>query len=356
MKREAPFHSKTGRLAKLLQVERCTAIGILEGLWHLTAREAAQGNIGKLSNEDIACGVWWSGDADRLVQALIDSRWIDASEEHGLIVHDWPEHADDGVQQKLAKSLLFFADGSTPKLTKLPKSERERIEQEYERLKALKSAGEGNKAPTLPSQALPSLAKPIDKKPSSSPTSGEELPEKPSTPPEPPPSGKPAEPQEPNPLVAEGRLFPDEPPAKQTKEEREKAAKALFREEFQKEFWPVVWLKKDKPDAEKQYVLRRLAGVAKETLVNAAIAQGPHLVAAANSRGNTPVYPATWLHKGRYEEPLEVYEFLLPVVQRSGPSLVPIRDRKAQAMEEFTRRKMQEIEEKQQREELRNVS
>jgi hypothetical protein len=44
-----------------------------------------------------------------------------------LVVHDWHEHADEGVHMSLARAGKLFADGQMPKTGKLPKEERERV-------------------------------------------------------------------------------------------------------------------------------------------------------------------------------------------------------------------------------------
>lgn len=79
------------------------AIGILERLWHTTANDAIRGDIGRLTNEDIAEAVGWHGDADLLVQMLVDCRWLDAHDEYRLVVHQWHEHAPKYVKGNVTK-------------------------------------------------------------------------------------------------------------------------------------------------------------------------------------------------------------------------------------------------------------
>jgi hypothetical protein len=107
------------------------AIGILESMWHLTARQAARGDIGKLSNEEIALGIDYYEDADKLVSALVESGLLDVNTEHRYIVHDWSEHADDYINVRLARAVEHFADGKRPNIKKLGLSERSRIEDLY---------------------------------------------------------------------------------------------------------------------------------------------------------------------------------------------------------------------------------
>lgn len=132
MKREAAGHTKMKRLCRRLDLPLYQGMGILEALWHLTGREAIQGDIGKLSNEDIALGIDWRGSEDVLVEALVLTNWIDRDDTHRLLIHDWPEHADDAVQMKLARFRFFFADGTPPKLARLGGKEREAARVWYE--------------------------------------------------------------------------------------------------------------------------------------------------------------------------------------------------------------------------------
>lgn len=96
-------HTKLKRLVRALKIPQYAAVGILESLWHLTAREAPEGNIGKLSNEDIATWIDWDGDSDALIYALVVSGWIDEDEYYRLMVHDWEEHADDATKMAMKR-------------------------------------------------------------------------------------------------------------------------------------------------------------------------------------------------------------------------------------------------------------
>ena len=111
MKREAVGSTKMKKLCKRLNLQLYMGIGILEAIWHLTAREAPQGDIGKLPNEDIALGIDYEGDSDQLIEALVDSRWLDRSDTYRLVVHDWHEHADDALDMRLARSGKLYANG-----------------------------------------------------------------------------------------------------------------------------------------------------------------------------------------------------------------------------------------------------
>jgi len=99
MKRGTPGHPKTLALVTFLGIERYAAVGILESLWHFAAQYARRGDIGRHSNAAISQAIGWQGDADALVKALVDSKWLDPCPCHRLRIHDWPEHADQAVQK-----------------------------------------------------------------------------------------------------------------------------------------------------------------------------------------------------------------------------------------------------------------
>lgn len=112
MKRQAILHTKMKKLCLRLGVPTYIGVGILESLWHLTAREAPLGDIGRLSDEDIAIAIDYKEDATVLMNILADCGWLDRSKVHRLTVHDWHEHADDTVKKYVARKSLTFASSS----------------------------------------------------------------------------------------------------------------------------------------------------------------------------------------------------------------------------------------------------
>jgi hypothetical protein len=94
MKRGTPRHPKTYALAKILGVPLYSAVGILEMLWHHANQHTPRGDIGSLPDEAIAESVSWTKKPSILMDALLASRWLDADEEHRLIIHDWPDHCE----------------------------------------------------------------------------------------------------------------------------------------------------------------------------------------------------------------------------------------------------------------------
>ena len=157
MKRGTPDHPKTLHLAELLGIERWGAIGILESLWHWTAKYAPDGAVGRWSARALSVGILWPGDAQILVDALITAQWLDKHAKFGYVVHDWSEHCDEYVHIQLARKGLKFCDGSMPRITRLSKDERASIEQAHrKRTKSAGNAQEKRSQSALPSPPLPS--------------------------------------------------------------------------------------------------------------------------------------------------------------------------------------------------------
>lgn len=92
------------------------ATAILEKLWHATITGAPRGNIGKFDNDCIAEMCGWMGDADQLIDLLVDSRFVDRHDEHRLIVHDWHDHAPNHVKGNVTRmgGFLTITQAITP--------------------------------------------------------------------------------------------------------------------------------------------------------------------------------------------------------------------------------------------------
>ena len=132
MKRHAPQHGKFRALASHLKIERFAAVGLGELLWHATADQAPQGDIGRLTDDHIAELLYWPvEDAKRLVKALVKVKLLDRSTKHRLVVHDWSDHCGDETHRYLGRKCARFSDGSAPKLSKLTSGERAKAAAAY---------------------------------------------------------------------------------------------------------------------------------------------------------------------------------------------------------------------------------
>jgi hypothetical protein len=117
MKRGTPDHPKTLMLMAALELPKYAAVGLLETMWHFTARYAPAGNIGKFSDELVATSLGWDRDPSRLVAALVESGWLDEHKEHRLLVHDWPDHSDEAADKWLSEHAEKYADGRPTRRT-----------------------------------------------------------------------------------------------------------------------------------------------------------------------------------------------------------------------------------------------
>lgn len=111
-------------LARALKVPDKYALpwanGIMERLWHYTAKMHPQGDIGASPDWAIAdaCGWEVAKRADRsgmsaakvrqLIDGLLSVGWLDLDGRARLIVHDWADHADASVKRTLENKGLKF--------------------------------------------------------------------------------------------------------------------------------------------------------------------------------------------------------------------------------------------------------
>jgi hypothetical protein len=116
MKKAALTSLKFKKFQRRLKLPFWQAIGLLEAVWKVTESNAPAGDIGKLSNGDIAFAIEWEGDADGLISALLECGWLDASDKYRLVVHDWPEHAPSYLKGGFAKNGKSFVRASEPKV------------------------------------------------------------------------------------------------------------------------------------------------------------------------------------------------------------------------------------------------
>ena len=109
MKRNTPEHPKTLALMKALSISRLAALGLLEALWHFTARYAPQGDIGRWSDDHIANGVYWESDPGAMLAGLVASGWVDECRQNRFVIHDWADHMDEATKKALARKGLKVA-------------------------------------------------------------------------------------------------------------------------------------------------------------------------------------------------------------------------------------------------------
>jgi hypothetical protein len=104
-------HRKTRALARELGIDPCFALGILEALWHVTADQTPQGDIGQMSDAEIAREIYYGGDAEKLIKALLNCGFLDSDPISRIVVHDWKDHALQYVRKRLIRKNLPFKSG-----------------------------------------------------------------------------------------------------------------------------------------------------------------------------------------------------------------------------------------------------
>jgi hypothetical protein len=110
VKKECLNKSKFRMLKRRLGKPLYAVAGILELLWITTQVDAVDGSIGKLSNEEIAAALEWDGDADFLINTLIETGWIDTDSEFRLVIHDWSDHVPTFIKGAFERHHKPFAD------------------------------------------------------------------------------------------------------------------------------------------------------------------------------------------------------------------------------------------------------
>lgn len=108
---------KTGTIDKLkfcvlkskLGKPKWQVVGVLQSLWYLTTTSAPEGDIGRFTNIEIAAWMEWSGDPEELIDALVESGWLDSCPKYRLIVHDWEAHCPNFVKGSLKSQNKPFA-------------------------------------------------------------------------------------------------------------------------------------------------------------------------------------------------------------------------------------------------------
>jgi hypothetical protein len=93
---------KFKKLKMRLKLSHWQAVGLLESLWMFTSRNSPLGDIGRHSDEDIAAAIEWPEEPSSLILALVECRWLDSSEEHRLVVHDWVDHMPNWLKGNIA--------------------------------------------------------------------------------------------------------------------------------------------------------------------------------------------------------------------------------------------------------------
>ena len=161
MKQGTTEKVKFKKLKRRLRLPEWQCIGLLEAVWRCVATNAPAGDIGRLSNEDIAAAIEYEDDPDELIEHLVECGWLDVDSEHRLIVHDWSEHVPNFIKGGFAKSGRKFADVEAKERPKeAPRVVSKDVAKVPPKVPPKEQANGVELPPTKSSQVKPSPAKP----------------------------------------------------------------------------------------------------------------------------------------------------------------------------------------------------
>lgn len=89
-------HPKTKRLCRVLALPRPMVVGYLHFLWWWSYDYAADGDLSKFTDEDIADAIDWEGDPGVLVGALTQCGFLT----EGRQIHDWEDFAQKWIERR----------------------------------------------------------------------------------------------------------------------------------------------------------------------------------------------------------------------------------------------------------------
>ena len=209
--------------------------------------------MGKYTDIQIEAWMEWRGEPGALIAGLVAERWIDPDPEHRLIVHDWHLHADKATKNALMRSKTSFllptcTDGVRT-LYPLPVPE------------------------PVPVPVLTAADAAIT----------------------------------PSVMIADySPAFELSSSTENQDRDSSYSGRSKIIDEFETEFWPIVWLKVGKDAALKAYRSARKRASCDE-IKRGAISLGPLIVRQAAAQHRTPVGPGPWLNAGRWSDSPEVY-------------------------------------------------
>lgn len=90
------WHKKTVALGRELGVRRAEALGLIATLWLWALEHAQDGQLGHLTDKEVAAAAGWHKSAAPFVEALATVRWLD----EGGYLHDWHDYAGRLIEQR----------------------------------------------------------------------------------------------------------------------------------------------------------------------------------------------------------------------------------------------------------------
>lgn len=102
MKVGTTTHPKFRSLMRRLALPQYAVVGLLESLWTLAGQFADDGDLTRFDAHAVADYAGYDGDAEALLTALVECRWLDRIDDR-LLIHDWDDHCPDYVYDRRRK-------------------------------------------------------------------------------------------------------------------------------------------------------------------------------------------------------------------------------------------------------------
>ena len=80
-----------------LKLPKYATVGVLETLWTFASYNARDGDISRFSALEIAAWLEWDRDPEDLIEALVETRWVDRTED-SLVLHDWLDNCAQWIK------------------------------------------------------------------------------------------------------------------------------------------------------------------------------------------------------------------------------------------------------------------
>lgn len=152
-----PAHRKTCKLRDGLELKsNYEAVGLIVCLWAWAAVNASDGHVTGYSARDIADAVGYRKSPVKLLDAMVQSGFLDQDEDGAVVIHDWDIHAQmlmDSIEtgkQKNAERQKRYRDKMKRRNSNTANSESNVTHNVTE-----DATCNGNNAPTIPDQTIP---------------------------------------------------------------------------------------------------------------------------------------------------------------------------------------------------------
>ncbi len=99
MKPGTTSHPKFRALMRSLSLPQYVVVGLLESVWTLAAQFADDGDLSRFDAHAIADYAGFDGNAEALLTALVECRWLDRCDNR-LLIHDWDDHCPDYIYDR----------------------------------------------------------------------------------------------------------------------------------------------------------------------------------------------------------------------------------------------------------------